>query len=797
MLWRRVASLVVLLGTALGFALAAPRFRFTTQITDFLPDDSEHRGAQLAALLANSELARIMIIDLSLGPPAGAPAAAPSPPATEAEPLAALARSLLAFLRAHPDVAVARSGFTEADITAVRAFLEALPVTAFLPASAYDDASLRARLLELLDQLGGPAGVVVRQAAPRDPLGARWAPLEALREAQGGALVERDGVLFTPDHAHALMFVETRSSPFDSAAQRRFRAALERWRADVAPPGARLQTAGTAQFAIASEAQIKGDVQRIGFVSTLGILALFWLLFGSLRMIALGFVPMLFGSAVAVLVCQAWFGELHGITLAFGTSLLGVGLDYVEHYYAHFVLTPAAPAAMTMRRVAPSLALGALTTIIGFIGIGASGLMGLRQMAAFSMIAVVASMAATYAIVPLWMPRRYQPPRALALVARGVQRLMGGLLRRPPRRRWRALALALACAAVAATVASARFSDNVNLLVDDQGRHVLDDRAVRSRLGPEASAFAVITAASEEALPAAIGRTGAELARAREAGALARFVPLDQLVPDREQQQARFAAAKAAQPRLRHLFEELGFVPDEFQPFWDALAEASPRIVTLAELRRSPLGPLLAGWLPRQETPLALVPLYGVVDLATLQQRVPSATLVAPAATMVELFRGVRIRTVVASSLGFGVILLLLLLRYRSLRKTLIALTPAMLACAATVGTLVAAGVALTILHVMALLLMVSLGVDFGIFFVDTAETLEESSRTMVSILTASVTTILSFGLLGLSASPGLAALGVTITLGVTFSLLCCALMITVRSPVAAPTLGQREAGGG
>jgi len=50
---------------------------------------------------------------------------------------------------------------------------------------------------------------------------------------------------------------------------------------------------------------------------------------------------MLFGSAVAVLACQAVFGEIHGITIAFGTSLLGVGLDYVEHYYAHFVLTPA------------------------------------------------------------------------------------------------------------------------------------------------------------------------------------------------------------------------------------------------------------------------------------------------------------------------------------------------------------------------------------------------------------------------------------------------------------------------
>jgi predicted exporter len=84
---------------------------------------------------------------------------------------------------------------------------------------------------------------------------------------------------------------------------------------------------------------------------------------------------------------------------------------------------------------------------------------------------------------------------------------------------------------------------------------------------------------------------------------------------------------------------------------------------------------------------------------------------------------------------------------------------------------------------VMSLLLVISMGVDFGIFFVDTTDTLEESARTMVSILTAAVTTILSFGLLGLSDSPGLAALGVTVTLGVTYSLVFCFVIAASAGP--------------
>lgn len=772
---RRAATAVVVLATAAGFAAAVPHLRFTTKITEFLPDDGANRGAQIAALLAQTELARVMILDLSLDLSPGAPGPAP-------DRLRDLTHALLAFLGDQPDVAVARSGLTEAEVAAVLGFLRAWPATTFLPRDAYTDDALRARLARLRDQLGSPAGVVVRDAAPRDPLGGMWQPLATLRAAQGDALTDDGGVLMTADRGHAFVFVETRSSPFDSEAQRRFRGVLDGWIARAAPQAV-LQTAGTAQFAIASEAQMKRDVNRIGILSTIGILAVFLLLFGSIRMIALGLVPMMFGSAVAVLACQAMFGEIHGITIAFGTSLLGVGLDYVEHYYAHFVLTPTVPAAVTMNRVAPSLVLGAITTIIGFIGIAASGLPGLRQMAVFSMIAIVASMAATYWIVPPWMPARYRAPRTLALVDRSVLALLVRVTRTAWSRRWRRLGLAVVIVAAIAAAWAAEFSDNVGMLVSDAGPHVVEDRAVRSRLGPMASAFAVVTAASDDALLTAVGDATAELERARAAGQVAAFVPLGRLVPSRAEQLARFAAAREAIPRIRRIMTELDFVPEAFQPFWDVLAAPAPALLTLADLRRSPIAPLLTAWLPAAATPIAVFPLTGAADPAALRALAPSAAIIVPSETIIELFRGVRIRTVVASGLGFAAIFGLLLARYRSARKALVALAPALLACVATVGTLVAAGTPLTILHVMSLLLVISMGVDFGIFFVDTTETLEESARTMVSIFTAAITTILSFGLLGLSASPGLAALGITVTLGVTYSLVFCLVLAALAGP--------------
>lgn len=767
--WRaRAATLAVVAVTGIVFALAVPHFKFSTKITEFLPDDKENRGAQIAALLAESELSKVMVIDLSLTAPS-------------TEKLGAAALALEAHLKAQADVAMARSGFTETDLSQMLAFVGAWSPTTFLPASVYSESGVRARLADLKEQLGGPMGLMIRQTAPRDPLGGMWEPLQALRSSQGNAIIDEDGVLYTPDHAHAFVFVETRSSSFDSDAQRAFRAVLDDWLA--ANPGVVMQTAGAAQFAIASEAQIKGDVNRIGIISTIGVLVIFLALFGSIRMILVGFVPMIFGSAIAVLACQLIFGEIHGITIAFGTSLLGVGLDYVEHYYAHFVLTPEVPAKQTMRIVAPSIVLGAFTTIIGFIGLGAAGLGGLRQMAVFSVIAIVASMASTLWMVPPWMPATYKPPRTLGVVDRVVLRLMVRLTSRT----WsKAAKITMLVAALAITVAGvrvARFSDNVNMLVSDKGPHVIEDTAVRSRLGPESSTFAVITAATDEALLLEVGKVTQELAAAQAAGRLTSFVPLGRILPSAQEQTARFAAARAAVPLTRKAMEELEFVPEQFAEYWATLEAPAPKILTLGDVRRSPLAPLLAAWVPAQTTPIALVPLVGVTDVAGLQALVKSGTIVAPQETIVDLFRGVRIRTVISSLLGLATILLLLLARYRSPRKVVVAVAPAILACVAAVGTMVALGISLNILHVMSLLLVVSLGVDFGIFFVDTNTSLEEAARTMVSIITASLTTILSFGLLGLSSSPGLAAIGVTVTLGVTYSLLTCFLMASLAGP--------------
>jgi len=49
------------------------------------------------------------------------------------------------------------------------------------------------------------------------------------------------------------------------------------------------------------------------------------------------------------------------------------------------------------------------------------------------------------------------------------------------------------------------------------------------------------------------------------------------VLPSRDEQAARLAAARAAAPRIRGVMEELEFVPEQFAEFWDALASRPRR----------------------------------------------------------------------------------------------------------------------------------------------------------------------------------------------------------------------------
>jgi predicted exporter len=93
------------------------------------------------------------------------------------------------------------------------------------------------------------------------------------------------------------------------------------------------------------------------------------------------------------------------------------------------------------------------------------------------------------------------------------------------------------------------------------------------------------------------------------------------------------------------------------------------------------------------------------------------------------------------------------------------ALGPTALASIATLAILGIMGKGIELFHVLALMLLLGIGVDYGIFFQEQSGAEDRAAWLAVGL--SALSTLLSFGLLALSKTPALQAFGLTMALGI------------------------------
>ena len=119
---------------------------------------------------------------------------------------------------------------------------------------------------------------------------------------------------------------------------------------------------------------------------------------------------------------HALFGFIHGITLGFGVTLLGVVDDYPIHLFSH--LTGKRPPPTVMRDIWPTMRVGVLTTAIGFSALSVfAGFPGLSQLGVFSITGLLAAAAVTRWVLPFLVPAGFAPTRTGAGLSKVVDRL--------------------------------------------------------------------------------------------------------------------------------------------------------------------------------------------------------------------------------------------------------------------------------------------------------------------------------------------------------------------------------------
>ncbi|HOW61449.1 MAG TPA: xanthomonadin transporter, partial [Candidatus Contendobacter sp.] len=129
-----------------------------------------------------------------------------------------------------------------------------------------------------------------------------------------------------------------------------------------------------------------------------------------------------------------------------------------------------------------------------------------------------------------------------------------------------------------------------------------------------------------------------------------------------------------------------------------------------------------------------------------------------------------RDATLVRIAWGAALIVAVVWLGLRSWRRVVAALLPVGLALVFTVAALLALGERLSLFHLVALLLVLGVGVDYGLFFSRPGADPDSRRRTLHALLVCCGSALTVFGMLSLSALPALRAIGLTVSLGVAAS---------------------------
>ena len=626
---------------------------------------------------------------------------------------------------------------------------------------------LAQQLDERVQDLGSPAGALIEPLVGSDPT------LETLKVAEtlqpANAPQRLHDVWFDRAGKRALLVVQTKAAGFDPSGQQlavdAIEAAFTKLRGDTKST---LLLSGPGAFSVEIGGRTQAEAQWIGAIDTIGLILLLIVAYRSWKIPVLGILPLASAGLAGLGAVALLFDGVHGITVAFGFTLIGVVQDYPIHLFSH--QRPDVTPRQNARALWPTLATGVVSTCIAYLTFLFSGVDGLQQLAVFTIAGLAVAALSTRLLLPLLIdpaPRDFADSRLLARMWRWLERL--------PRPRWSLLAFALAAIAAIAFAPGAFWQNDLSKLTPVPADALARDADLRGELGaPDVRYVLTLQGHDDEAVLEASERLRPTLDALVGDGAIAGYDMAARYLPSAAVQRARqrrLPDTATLRASLDDALDASPFRADVFEDFVDdvAIAKQAPPL-TRSDLAGTPLETSIAGLLLEGgDHATALVSLSGLHDPATVARiaRLNGASLLDMKAASESLVVAYRGR--VLAALGIAALLLAatVWIALRSPRRVLRVLLPMALTTLLILAVLRLCGVELTLFHLVALILAAGLGLDYALFFDHAGDDYADQLRTLHALIVCSLMTLLVFFLLALSSIPVLRAICSTVALGV------------------------------
>ena len=611
----------------------------------------------------------------------------------------------------------------------------------------YSAASLQSAVQDRMQDLGFGGGALLTDLIARDPWLVTLDILESLAPA------EMSGDPWLATNGSAVLLAETAATSIDIAAQATAIDAIHNAFAAIGDDSLTLDITGVGAFSVELQETIRAEATLRSILASAALLLVLFIVFRSPRMLMLSALPLLMGLLAGLTLVTLAFDTVHGITLAFGFTLLGIAVDYPLHLFSHAQHDTGRGAIV---RIWPTMRLGAASTVVAYLALAFSNSSGLAQLGLFTAGGVVVASLVTRTWLPYLLPAREGPAQ--------VGRNSG----QAPRLSFLAAAGALAIAVVAVypRAAAGLWDDKLSSLSPVDSERLAADQALRSAtVTTDLRHQLALHAGSLEELLQASEALDAVLAEAVSEGYLDNWQAVTAVLPSERTQQLRrdrIPTRDELAPRLAAAVDATPFRADAFDAFLANAEQSRSRPpLAAADFEASPLRSWLDAHLMQLDGRwVALVSLVQPRP-GELAQHIAAAGVEgqlidfqAASIGLMQDYRNTALRIVVLLWWGRG-----------ELRQTAwIALTVSA-ALLITIAIVSSMHGSLTVIHMVALLLVLGLGLDYALFL-SRAEPAAERRATDRGVLACAASTTIAFAILAASSIPVLKFLGLTVASG-------------------------------
>ncbi|WP_250433789.1 1-acyl-sn-glycerol-3-phosphate acyltransferase [Hanstruepera flava] len=780
-------TLVSLLGfmvILLGLIFLATRIEFEEDITKLIPTSEQNADAQKVLKTAN--FADKIIVNISRESHASV------------EDLTAYASQFIDSLNKNSSnyYTQIQGQIPEETVSDVLNFIyENLPL--FLDTSDYEtiQRKLNKDSLEAITRanykaLISPSGIIAKETLLKDPLGLSFMALKKLQQLSfGDDFILENGYLLSKDKNHILLFITPKHKSSETAQNAVFAEQLYKLNSDLNTSfngKVSSEYFGGVLIAVANAKQIKQDIQiTVGIAMSILLLILI-VFYKKLSIPLILFTPTAFGALLAVALLFVIRTKISAISLGIGSVLLGITLDYALHILTH-IRSNNNPKTLYTDITKPIL-MSSLTTALAFLCLLFLKSQALQDLGIFAAISVLGASVFSLIFIPLVYKTK--------VVVSSKQTLLDKVALYPfHKNKWFILGVVALLILSAFTYNKTQFNNDISQL-NYEPQELLD---AQNRLDAltNISSKSIYLAAYGNSVQEAISNNDSifsKLQSLKQSNEIIDFSSIGALIQSHKKQENDIKAwqnfwsdvtIQKTKLQLIESGETLGFKPNTHQSFYNLL-NTDFKPLSLNEY--SAINTIsIDDYISTQPDFTTVTSLVKVKDnqIENLLQHFEGfpKTLAIDRKQMNETFLGglkTDFNRLVMYSLI--VVLLLLLLFYRSVSLTLVTSLPIALTWLVTIGLMGVLQVQFNIFNIIISTFIFGLGIDYSIFITNgllhelkTGERVLPTHKT--SIILSVITTILGVGVLIFAKHPALYSISLVSLIGI-LSAVCLSFII-------------------